>query len=673
MSRPGSRHSSMLSDNKRTRSFKILLKILWQYLKPFTGYLILIALLTLFYTAAVTAQPLIVEKAIDQLLVGDKFDAITTLVIIYFALSILSWMAQSANTWFMSIVSNRLVHSLRTATFEGLVKADMNYHATNQSGDVTSRVIGDTQEITNGLAVFTTTLTNLLVALTTLIVLFSISIWFGLISLLALPTAFGITKIIASRGKQKMLEVRSSMGKVSGKLAENLNGVAIAKSFNQEDRTSEEIRKLNDETFGYFKQLGFLFTMIFPSITLVSMLMIMGVLLVGGYLNEAGIITLGAIYLGTIMVRRFLSPIMALSNNITNFQASLAALDRVTDVLESRPSVKNSPDARPLGFSEGEIQVDNISFAYSGKKRMNGAVKPDMRGKMNAKMQAEMQAKMKANMKPDMDAKMKAEMKAKMQAEMQAKMKANMKARMMGNSEDRNETIVLKNVSFTIPAGKKTAIVGHTGAGKTTITKLLLRFYDPKDGSIMIDGQDLREITLESLYDTISLVSQEPYLFVGSVVDNIKYGNQDVSDEQVYKICEMLGADQFIEALPDGYETKLIESGKSLSAGQRQMITIARTMIRDPKILILDEATSRLDAFTESLVQEAQNKLFEGRTTVIIAHRLSTIRDVDQIIVMDDGSIVEQGTHDELMRLKGKYFELYNTYYAHQGISDIKN
>ena len=178
----------------------------------------------------------------------------------------------------------------------------------------------------------------------------------------------------------------------------------------------------------------------------------------------------------------------------------------------------------------------------------------------------------------------------------------------------------------------------------------------------------MRSIKLASLYDSISLVTQEPYLFAGTILENIKYGRPDASDDEVYEICRIIGADEFIDALPDGYQTVISESGKSLSAGQRQMITIARTMLRNPKILILDEATSRLDAYTESLVQIAQNKLFEGRTTLVIAHRLSTIRDVDQIVVMDNGEAVEIGSHEELMALKGKYYELYNTYYAHQGI-----
>ena len=169
-------------------------------------------------------------------------------------------------------------------------------------------------------------------------------------------------------------------------------------------------------------------------------------------------------------------------------------------------------------------------------------------------------------------------------------------------------------------------MVGHTGAGKTTITALLMRFYDPKNGSITIDGQNLKDITLESLYDSVSLVTQEPYLFADTILENIRYGKTESSDQDIFDLCTLLGADQFIESLPDGYMTVLQESGKSLSSGQRQMITIARTMLSDPEILILDEATSRLDAYSESLVQIAQNKLFEGRTTLIIAHRLSTNR-----------------------------------------------
>ena len=232
--------------------------------------------------------------------------------------------------------------------------------------------------------------------------------------------------------------------------------------------------------------------------------------------------------------------------------------------------------------------------------------------------------------------------------------------------------MVLQDINFSIKSGEKVALVGHTGAGKTTISALLMRFYDPVYGSIFVSNQDIKKVTIESLMQAISIVPQEPYLFADTVIENLRYGKTETTTEQVLAICKLIGADQFIEALPNGYDTVLTESGKNLSAGQRQMITIARTMIKDPKILILDEATSRLDAYSESLVQQAQKILFKDRTTIVIAHRLSTIRDVDKIIVMDHGKKIEQGTNEELLKLEGKYYQLYKTYYAHQGVTELK-
>jgi ATP-binding cassette subfamily B protein len=585
----------MFADKARTRPTSQLLGILWKDLKEFKGKLVLISAIILIYTLAATYQPILIRDAIGLLqddLDSNRFDNI---IVVFFVLSIFVWFTQSIVTWIMVDIRTKLVDGLRRKTFNSLAAADMSYHHKNQSGNITNRVVSDTTEIATGLTVFTTTATQLLMIVATLAVLVYINPIFILIAFLGIPFALLIGKIFGSIGKRRMLATRQILGVTSGKLAENLAGVSISKAFNQEERVSNEIRALNNKVYDQYKKLIIVFILIFPTVIMISNILAFTVLITGGYL----LMSVENIYLGTIMIARFFAPIMQLTNNYTQLQVSLAAVDRVADVLEAKPAIVDSEISIPLNVNGGEIAFDGVDFEYE------------------------------------------------------------------------ENVPILSNITFNVPAGEKVALVGHTGAGKTTITALLMRFYDPKLGTIKIDGQGLRDITLDSLYSSVSLVTQEPYLFADTILENIRYGKLEASDQDIYDLCILLGADQFIEALPDGYETLLQESGKSLSSGQRQMITIARTMLSDPEILILDEATSRLDAYSESLVQTAQQILFKGRTTLIIAHRLSTIRDVSKIIVLENGEIKEYGKHEELIANNSVYYDLYNTYYAHQGIGPL--
>jgi ABC-type multidrug transport system fused ATPase/permease subunit len=423
----------------------------------------------------------------------------------------------------------------------------------------------------------------------------------ALTTLVVLPGVIFIAVLFGTVGQRIMLASRRASGAVSGQIAENLSGIHVAKAFNRENELAEDMMELNQKSYHHGFRFMILMSAMQPLVRSIGQFALAAMLFVAGSLAVGSLpfLTIGELFLGITLINRFLWPLLALSMMFTQVQTSMAAMDRVMDILESKPAIADAVDAMPLAEGSDGIYFQDVTFEYV------------------------------------------------------------------------EDTPVLNNVSFEINPGEMVAIVGHTGAGKTTIAALVNRFYDPTEGGIFIGGQDLRLVTQNSLHDSMSLIPQEPYLFDDSIIENIRYGRPDATDEEIYELCRIIGANEFIEVLADGYETRIIESGKNLSAGQRQMITIARTMLADPKILILDEATSRLDAYSESLVQDAQERLFSNRTTIVIAHRLTTIANASRVFVFDHGDLVEQGTHEELLALDGVFKSLYDTYYAHQGIDEI--
>lgn len=572
------------------------------YLSGFKGLIAIGATFTIIATIVRTVDPLILSTGINLVLVpGSPLLGVLFLGVLYVVLRLISWTLGSLYTWILSGAQAGFVRTLQQDIYRKLVGADLSYHHATQSGDITSRVTTDTDNLGVGIQIVIDFASQMLLLITTFALMWLASPSVAFTALVVVPVVIIIVVLFGTVGQRTMLAAQRATGFVSGQIAENLSGIHVAKAFNREDETAGTLSALNQEAYHHGFRFMMLMTLMQPMVRATGIAAVAAMLFVAGSLavGTAPILTIGEVFLGIILIQRFLWPLLSLSMMATQFQASMASMDRLLDILEAEPSIKDQDTAISLHPESDGITFENVTFSYI------------------------------------------------------------------------DDTDVLKQANFEVKPGEMVAIVGHTGAGKTTIATLINRFYDPQNGRIQIGDQDIRNVTLRSLHDTVALIAQEPYLFDGTVLENIRYGRPNATDQEIYELCHLMGAHDFIEVLPQGYNTILTEGGKNLSAGQIQMISIARTMLADPKILILDEATSRLDAYSESLVQAAQAKLFAGRTTVVIAHRLTTIANASRVLVFENGELVEQGTHEELLALGGRYKALYDTYYAHQTAEEI--
>ncbi len=586
----------------RSRSTKVLLSNLWVYIRRHIKPIILVASVSIIYSILTVVNPIIIGSGINVLTETPNATSILIILTIsFFLLTLLGWILSSISTRIQAKMNAKMLHEVRADLYEKLSYSDMSYLKNEQSGNITARVTADTGELATGLQLSTSIVSQFLVIIGAFVWLLVTNWIIGLIALAAVPVALIMARILSFFARKIVLRVRRAFGFVSGKMAEGLEGIAVAKSFNREGELAVELRELNHKHYKYSRQFGFLMMFMHPTMTALSYGLFIAIIYASGWINQSSGIQLGDIYTAVQLSQSFLFPMVMLSMMFPQLESALGAMDRIIDIFEAKPAVADKADAEDLQITDDAVHFENISFAY-----VDGIY-------------------------------------------------------------------VLEDISFTANAGEMIACVGHTGAGKTTLfSSLLTRFYDVNEGSIKIGSQDIRDVKQSSLREAIGLVTQEPFLFNGSVMENILYGSPNATREDVYKISKRINADVFIEALPQGYDTIVVEGGKKLSAGQRQIITVARTMLADPRILVLDEATSRLDAYTESLIQAAQKELFKGRTTFVIAHRLSTIKDADRIVVFEKGKLMEIGTHSDLMKIDGIYADLYNTYYVHQGLEEIE-
>lgn len=566
---------------------QVLLRLL-AFLKPHWRRLALALVATLAMSGLALVAPYLIKVAIDQnITTGDLPGLWRTaglLLLTFVSLFFASWTQEYLLSW----VGERVLATLRDQLFRHLQALHLGYHDTHIVGVTISRVISDVSVINDLLSQGLITLIgDTVILIGIVVVMVSMSWQLALLTFAVLPLMVLATWLFTRRAQAAFRETRARVAAVIGGLAEDITGMRVIQAFAQESTSEERFDRVNaasrDSNIDAMN-LSFVFL---PSVEFISMIATAVVLWFGGRAVIADQLTLGVVVAFLAYVTRFFQPIQELSQLYTTMQAAMAGGERVLELLDSEPAVQDPPDGAAMPPIRGQIDFENVSFAYRG------------------------------------------------------------------------EETVLHEVSLHVAAGQTVALVGPTGAGKTSIANLVARFYDVTGGAVLIDGIDVRSVTQESLRSQFGLAPQDAFLFSGTVADNIRFSRPNATDEEVEAAARLANAHAFIMRLPAGYQTEVWEGGVNLSAGERQLISIARAGLAQPRILILDEATSSVDTVTELLIQDALERLLEGRTALVIAHRLSTIRNADLICVVQAGRIVERGTHAELLALDGVYRELY--------------
>lgn len=534
---------------------------------------------------------------------GIDFAAIANILLWLIALYVASALFAFIQGLIMVNISQKIGYRMRNEIIRKINRLPMNYFDKKQTGEVLSIVTNDVDTLTTGLNQSTTQLiTSAATIIGVLYMMFSINWMMTLIALLILPLSVGFVSVIGSKSQKYFKSHQDYLGHVNGQVEETFSGIRVVQAFNGEKKNIEEFDKANNILYTSAWKSQFLSGLMMPIMQFIGNTGYAAIAVLGGFLAINGTITVGNIQSFVQYVRQFTQPIQQLAQVSNMIQSMAAASERIFDFLSE---------------TEEEQTAENpaeITDKITGKKHrvtpddINGSVSFD-----NVSF---------------------------------------------GYSSDK---IIIKNFNAHIKPGQKVAIVGPTGAGKTTMVKLLMRFYDVTTGSISVGGYNIKDFDRSELRELFGMVLQDTWLFSGTIMENLRYGKLDATDEEVKNAAKAAHVHNFVRTLPDGYDMELNEDTSNISQGQKQLLTIARTILADPKILILDEATSSVDTRTEIRIQKAMDNLMKGRTSFIIAHRLSTIKDADLILVMKDGDIIEQGTHNQLLEKKGFYYDLYNS------------
>jgi len=562
-----------------------------RYLRSYVKILILAVVCAIFVTLCTLAIPWFLGKGlIDKVIVERNLFLLNLVALGIIAAVAIKGVFYYLQTYLASFIGYKVVTDMRNQIFQHLQKLSLSFYKKRRTGEIMSRAVNDANLLQDALVNNMMRLAlNLLLISGILVFIFYIDWHLSLFVLVVFPFLIFVVRRFGSRIKDFSSLVQMKIADISSILQEVIGGIEVIKSFTMEEREVKRFQDQNIMNFRLNMKRTRIVAILPPIVEVLTTLGLVAILWYGGWEVIRGELTIGELIAFLGYVGLAVNPLNRIGRDYSQYQQALASAERIFELLDIEPEIKESPGAVEMPRIEGYIKFEGVSFSYNEKE------------------------------------------------------------------------LVLENINLDLKPGEKVALVGPSGVGKTTLVSLIPRFYDPVFGKISIDKQDIRKVRLSTLREQIGIVPQETILFSGSIRDNIAYGKVEASDEEIVGAAKRANAHNFISALPNGYETQVGERGVKLSGGERQRIAIARAILRNPRILILDEATSAVDAEAEVLIQEALEKLMRNKTTIIIAHRLSTILGADKVVVLKGGKVEEVGSHEELLSKGGTYAKLYKT------------